>query len=227
MCSKKLGGTVIWSGLLGCGWRAELDLHPSHGSCLTERGKGQPGTPKYCLVLSQCEIMDQTKWGWRTTECTQGATLLECMLLPHGHLSSTALPGFSDPAVGVFSMKQKRKGLYFTNLKKKNHTKKLNKCYLNPMSPLNEFNTEHRSILKPQDTTKGLLDHLCGRPASDVALPKNPSEVIQAKAKAGWQLHPSRKQLGLLLSSMTSITTTTLSRTGLYAARTKSSSTFS
>lgn len=61
------------------------------------------------------------------------------------------------------------------------------------MCPLHEFNTEHRSILKPQDTTKGLLDHLCGRPASDVALPKKPSEAVHEKAKADWQLHPLRK----------------------------------
>lgn len=114
---------------------------------------------------------------------------------------------FQRPCCGCVFNKTKEKRALFHQLKK-NHTKKLNKCYLNPMSSLHKFNTEHRSILKPQDTTKGLLDHLCGRLASDVALPKNPSEAVHAKAKSDWQLHPSRKQLGLLLSSTTSITTT-------------------
>lgn len=95
--------------------------------------------------------------------------------------------------MGVFSIKQKRKGFYF---KKKTPTKKLNKCYLNPLSPFHELNTEHRSISKSQHTTEGLWDHLCGRPVSDVALSTNPSEAVHGKEKQ--QLHPLRKQLVLL-----------------------------
>lgn len=102
---------------------------------------------------------------------------------------------FRTPCCGCVSNKTKEKSTLF---QEKTTTKKLNKCYLNTLSPFQELNTEHRSILKSQHATEGLWDHLCRRPVSDVALYTNPSKARHTRVKSNQQLQAPRKQLALL-----------------------------
>lgn len=92
-----------------------------------QRGAELARGPKCHLVTSEPETWTSQNGGWRTTEYTQGATLLDCVLLPRGRLPSTALVDFEHPAVGVFSIKQKRKELYFKKKKKKRNTNNTHK----------------------------------------------------------------------------------------------------